>query len=162
MKVNWFEFSFWRALPFHPVIFFLSLLVFLSSSHLSLQPDLNTNPTRPDPEGESSPPHADRRMESPAQRDADRRPTTPKKSDITPQSQPGTPASPVHRSKQGKQKGFLRCCLLSSFRVGPRFQIKYYYWSEPSLVLSMDSLFLNWISYLFYYANVLGCCEKLS
>ncbi|XP_024917242.1 MAP7 domain-containing protein 1a [Cynoglossus semilaevis] len=66
--------------------------------------DLNTNPTRPDPEGESSPPHADRRMESPAQRDADRRPTTPKKSDITPHSQPGTPASPVHRSKQDLMK----------------------------------------------------------
>ncbi|XP_070767677.1 MAP7 domain-containing protein 1a isoform X5 [Enoplosus armatus] len=63
--------------------------------------DLNTNPTRPDPEGESSPPKTDntQRMESPAKKDTDRRLNTPTKSDFIPRS-PGSPASPVPRSKR--------------------------------------------------------------
>ncbi|XP_042345580.1 MAP7 domain-containing protein 1a isoform X3 [Plectropomus leopardus] len=65
--------------------------------------DLNTNPTRPDPEGESSPPKMDstERMEPPAKKDTDRRLATPTKSDIISRS-PGSPASPVRRSKGGK------------------------------------------------------------
>ncbi|XP_071325124.1 MAP7 domain-containing protein 1a isoform X3 [Trachinotus anak] len=67
--------------------------------------DLNTNPMRPDPEGESCPPKTDntQRMESPAKKDTDRRLTTPRKSDIIPGS-PGSPASPVPRSKQDIMK----------------------------------------------------------
>ncbi|XP_030249388.1 MAP7 domain-containing protein 1a isoform X10 [Sparus aurata] len=63
--------------------------------------DLNTNPTRPDPEGESSPPKMDStpRMESPAKKDADRRLTTPTKPDAIGRS-PGSPASPGPRSKR--------------------------------------------------------------
>ncbi|XP_070692161.1 MAP7 domain-containing protein 1a isoform X2 [Pempheris klunzingeri] len=63
--------------------------------------DLNTNPTRPDPEGESSPPKTDKtqRMESPAKKDTDRRLTNPAKSDVISRS-PGSPASPVPRSKR--------------------------------------------------------------
>ncbi|XP_029306958.1 MAP7 domain-containing protein 1a [Cottoperca gobio] len=65
--------------------------------------DLNTNPARPDPEGESSPPKMDttETMESPAKKDTDRRLTTPIKSDVIPRS-PGSPASPVPRLKGGK------------------------------------------------------------
>ncbi|XP_037641560.1 MAP7 domain-containing protein 1a isoform X2 [Sebastes umbrosus] len=64
---------------------------------------LNANPTRPDPEGESSPPKTDNteRMDSPAKKDADRRLNTPTKSDVI-QRSPGSPASPVPRSKSGK------------------------------------------------------------
>ncbi|XP_053288224.1 MAP7 domain-containing protein 1a isoform X4 [Pleuronectes platessa] len=60
--------------------------------------NLDTSPTRPDPEGESSPPTSDnpKRMESPAKKDVDRRLSTPRKSDIMPRS----PASPAPRSKQ--------------------------------------------------------------
>ncbi|XP_018555419.1 MAP7 domain-containing protein 1a isoform X3 [Lates calcarifer] len=67
--------------------------------------DLKTNATRPDPEGESSPQNTDntQRMESPAKKDKDRRLTTPRKSDIIPRS-PGSPASPVPRSKQDIMK----------------------------------------------------------
>ncbi|XP_073340817.1 MAP7 domain-containing protein 1a isoform X5 [Pagrus major] len=63
--------------------------------------DLNTNPTRPDPEGESSPPKMDNapRMESPAKKDTDRRLTTPTKPDTIGRS-PGSPASPAPRSKR--------------------------------------------------------------
>ncbi|XP_036930664.1 MAP7 domain-containing protein 1a isoform X4 [Acanthopagrus latus] len=63
--------------------------------------DLNTNPTRPDPEGESSPPKMDStpRMESPAKKDADRRLATPTKPDAIARS-PGSPASPAPRSKR--------------------------------------------------------------
>ncbi|XP_076592808.1 MAP7 domain-containing protein 1a isoform X2 [Chaetodon auriga] len=63
--------------------------------------DLNTNHTRPDPEGESSPPKTDntQKMESPAKKDTDRRLATPTKSDAIPRS-PGSPASPVPRSKR--------------------------------------------------------------
>ncbi|KAM6935358.1 MAP7 domain-containing protein 1a isoform 2-T2 [Lycodopsis pacificus] len=64
---------------------------------------LNTNPTRPDPEGESSPPTTDttERMASPAKKDTDWRLTTPTKPDVIPRS-PGSPASPVPRLKGGK------------------------------------------------------------
>ncbi|XP_068591734.1 MAP7 domain-containing protein 1a isoform X4 [Cebidichthys violaceus] len=64
---------------------------------------LNTNPTRPDPEGESSPPTTDttERMASPAKKDTDWRLTTPTKPDVIPRS-PGSPASPVSRLKSGK------------------------------------------------------------
>ncbi|CAJ1062728.1 MAP7 domain-containing protein 1a isoform X3 [Xyrichtys novacula] len=61
--------------------------------------DLKTKPTRPDPEGESSPPkteNATQRMESPAKKDADRRMTTPTKSDIISRS----PGSPLPRTKR--------------------------------------------------------------
>ncbi|XP_019122747.1 MAP7 domain-containing protein 1a isoform X3 [Larimichthys crocea] len=63
--------------------------------------DLKTNPTRPDPEGESSPLNTDiaERMESPAKKDTDRRLTTPTKSDTIPRS-PASPASPMARSKR--------------------------------------------------------------
>ncbi|XP_078108538.1 MAP7 domain-containing protein 1a isoform X5 [Sander vitreus] len=69
----------------------------------SPQSALNPNPTRPDPEGESSPPKTDttERMESPAKKETDRRLTTPTKSDVIPRS-PGSPASPVPRLKSGK------------------------------------------------------------
>ncbi|XP_032373327.1 MAP7 domain-containing protein 1a isoform X7 [Etheostoma spectabile] len=69
----------------------------------SAQSALNPNPTRPDPEGESSPPKTDttERMESPAKKETERRLTTPTKSDIIPGS-PGSPASPVPRLKSGK------------------------------------------------------------
>ncbi|XP_059194535.1 MAP7 domain-containing protein 1a isoform X2 [Centropristis striata] len=65
--------------------------------------DLKTNPTRPDPEGESSPPHMENteRTESPAKKNPDRRLTTPTKSDVIPRS-PDSPASPVPRSKSVK------------------------------------------------------------
>uniref|UniRef100_A0A3Q1FZ00 MAP7 domain containing 1a n=1 Tax=Acanthochromis polyacanthus TaxID=80966 RepID=A0A3Q1FZ00_9TELE len=64
---------------------------------------LNTNATRPDPEGESSPLKTDntQRMESPVKKDLDRRLTTPTKSDVIPRS-PGSPASP--RSKRDVMK----------------------------------------------------------
>ncbi|XP_056236758.1 MAP7 domain-containing protein 1a isoform X4 [Seriola aureovittata] len=67
--------------------------------------DLKTNPTRPDPEGESSPPKMDntQRMESPVKKDTDLRLTTPRKSDIIPRT-PGSPASPIPRSKQDIMK----------------------------------------------------------
>ncbi|XP_029360728.1 MAP7 domain-containing protein 1a isoform X3 [Echeneis naucrates] len=67
--------------------------------------DLKTTPTRPDPEGESSPPKTDniQRMESPAKKDMDRRLTTPRKSDIIPRS-PGSPASLAPRTKQDIMK----------------------------------------------------------
>ncbi|XP_022620111.1 MAP7 domain-containing protein 1 isoform X5 [Seriola dumerili] len=67
--------------------------------------DLKTNPTRPDPEGESSPPKTDntQRMESPVKKDTDLRLTTPRKSDIIPRT-PGSPASPIPRSKQDIMK----------------------------------------------------------
>ncbi|XP_044064375.1 MAP7 domain-containing protein 1a isoform X2 [Siniperca chuatsi] len=63
--------------------------------------NLNINPTRPDPEGESSPLKKDniQRMESPAKKDTDRRLNTPTKSDLIPRS-PGSPASPVPRLKR--------------------------------------------------------------
>ncbi|XP_028437085.1 MAP7 domain-containing protein 1a isoform X7 [Perca flavescens] len=69
----------------------------------SPQSAVNQNPTRPDPEGESSPPKTDptERMESPAKKETDRRLTTPTKSDVIPRS-PGSPASPVPRLKSGK------------------------------------------------------------
>ncbi|XP_044214579.1 MAP7 domain-containing protein 1a isoform X5 [Thunnus albacares] len=59
------------------------------------------NPTRPDPEGESSPPKTDntQRMESPAKKDTNWRLTTPTKPDVIPRS-PGSPASPVPKSKR--------------------------------------------------------------
>ncbi|XP_063735975.1 MAP7 domain-containing protein 1a isoform X5 [Eleginops maclovinus] len=64
--------------------------------------DLNTNPTRPDPEGESSPPMMDtERMESPVKKETDRRLTTPTKSDVIPRT-PGSPASPISRLKSPK------------------------------------------------------------
>ncbi|XP_010765398.1 MAP7 domain-containing protein 1a [Notothenia coriiceps] len=64
--------------------------------------DLNTNPTRPDPEGESSPPMMDtERMESPVKKETDRRLTTPTKSDVIPRP-PGSPASPMSRLKSPK------------------------------------------------------------
>uniref|UniRef100_A0A3P8S6R6 MAP7 domain containing 1 n=1 Tax=Amphiprion percula TaxID=161767 RepID=A0A3P8S6R6_AMPPE len=64
---------------------------------------INTNPTRPDPEGESSPLKTDKtqRMESPVKKDLDRRLTTPTKSDVIPRL-PGSPASP--RSKRDVMK----------------------------------------------------------
>ncbi|XP_020489182.2 MAP7 domain-containing protein 1a isoform X2 [Labrus bergylta] len=64
--------------------------------------DLKTNPTRPDPEGESSPPKTEsitQRMESPAKKDTDQKLTTPTISDIIPRS-PGSPASPLPRTKR--------------------------------------------------------------
>ncbi|XP_074538893.1 MAP7 domain-containing protein 1a isoform X2 [Halichoeres trimaculatus] len=64
--------------------------------------DLKTKPMRPDPEGESSPPkteHILQRMESPAKKDAERRLTTPTKSDVISRS-PGSPASPLPRMKR--------------------------------------------------------------
>ncbi|XP_008290126.1 MAP7 domain-containing protein 1a isoform X3 [Stegastes partitus] len=66
---------------------------------------LNSNPTRPDPEGESSPLKTDntQRMDSPVKKDLDRRLTTPTKSDIIPRS-PASPASPVPRSKRDAVK----------------------------------------------------------
>ncbi|KAM3613498.1 uncharacterized protein V6R79_000585 [Siganus canaliculatus] len=67
----------------------------------SPHPDLNTNPTRPDPEGESSPPKMDNisRVESPTKKSTDRRMNTPTKFDGLPRS-PASPASPVPRSKK--------------------------------------------------------------
>ncbi|XP_077950620.1 MAP7 domain-containing protein 1a isoform X5 [Gasterosteus aculeatus] len=64
---------------------------------------LNTNPTRPDPEGQSSPPTTENaeRMESPDKKDSDWRLTTPTKSDVIPRS-PALPASPVPRLKSSK------------------------------------------------------------
>ncbi|XP_056299518.1 MAP7 domain-containing protein 1a isoform X2 [Pseudoliparis swirei] len=64
---------------------------------------LITNPTRPDPEGESSPPTTDNteRMASPARKDTDWRLTTPTKSDVISRS-PGSPASPIPKLKSGK------------------------------------------------------------
>ncbi|KAM4600450.1 MAP7 domain-containing protein 1a [Polymixia lowei] len=66
------------------------------------RPASDENPSRPDPEGESSPPKTDaaRRMESPARKDASRRAATPTKPDVTPRS----PASPVPRSKRDVAK----------------------------------------------------------
>ncbi|KAK2844873.1 hypothetical protein Q5P01_011532 [Channa striata] len=63
--------------------------------------DLKTNPVRPDPEGESSPPKSDNTQstESPAKKDTDRRLTTHTKSDFISRS-PGSPASPVPRLKR--------------------------------------------------------------
>ncbi|XP_033958937.1 MAP7 domain-containing protein 1a isoform X6 [Pseudochaenichthys georgianus] len=64
--------------------------------------DLNTNPTRPDPEGESSPPMMDtERMESPVKKETDPRLTTPTKSGVIPRT-PGSPASPMSRLKGPK------------------------------------------------------------
>ncbi|XP_033968589.1 MAP7 domain-containing protein 1a isoform X7 [Trematomus bernacchii] len=64
--------------------------------------DLNTNPTRPDPEGESSPPMMDtERMECPVKKETDPRLTTPTKSDVIPRT-PGSPASPMSRLKSPK------------------------------------------------------------
>ncbi|XP_029958213.1 MAP7 domain-containing protein 1a isoform X2 [Salarias fasciatus] len=62
---------------------------------------LNMDPTRPDPEGESSPVPTDdtRRTESPARKSTDRRLATPTKADVMSRS-PGSPASPVPRSKK--------------------------------------------------------------
>ncbi|XP_041650078.1 MAP7 domain-containing protein 1a isoform X2 [Cheilinus undulatus] len=63
--------------------------------------DLKTNPTRPDPEGESSPPKTEtipQRMESPAKKETDRRLTTPTKSDML--RSPGSTASPHPRTKR--------------------------------------------------------------
>ncbi|KAM7421275.1 hypothetical protein PAMA_015430 [Pampus argenteus] len=67
--------------------------------------ELITNPTRPDPEGESSPPQKDntQRMESPSKKDTDRRLTTPIKPDVIPRS-PGSPASPIPKSKRDIMK----------------------------------------------------------
>ncbi|XP_005455356.1 MAP7 domain-containing protein 1a isoform X6 [Oreochromis niloticus] len=68
-------------------------------------PVLNTNPVRPDPEGESSPLKTDntQRMDSPAKKDTDRRRTTPSKSDIISRS-PASPASPALKSKRDAMK----------------------------------------------------------
>ncbi|XP_069559922.1 MAP7 domain-containing protein 1a isoform X2 [Brachyistius frenatus] len=66
---------------------------------------LKTNPTRPDPEGESSPLKTDNTlsMGSPAKKDTDRRLTTPTKSERIPRP-PGSPASPVPKSKRDVRK----------------------------------------------------------
>ncbi|XP_047454909.1 MAP7 domain-containing protein 1a isoform X2 [Mugil cephalus] len=66
---------------------------------------LNTNSTRPDPEGESSPLKTDTtpRMESPSKKDTDRGLATPTKSDVISRS-PASPASPAHRSKRDIMK----------------------------------------------------------
>lgn len=101
MKTNWFHLC--ARLTFYLVINSLVFLCLRQAPHS----DLNTNPTRPDPEGESSPPKRDhtQRMESPAKKDAEmRRLTTPTKSDVIPRS-PGSPASPVPRSKRKEGKG---------------------------------------------------------
>lgn len=108
MKTNWLGSISERVEPF------TFMFIHLYSFRLSLRPashsDLNTNPTRPDPEGESGPPkpYKTQRMESPAKKDTDRRLTTPTKPDAIPRS-PGSPASPAHRSKRkegkGKQRG---------------------------------------------------------
>ncbi|XP_042078285.1 MAP7 domain-containing protein 1a isoform X1 [Haplochromis burtoni] len=68
-------------------------------------PVLNTNPVRPDPEGESSPLKTDNteRMDPPAKKDTDRRRTTPSKSDIISRS-PASPASPALKSKRDAMK----------------------------------------------------------
>lgn len=99
------EFHLCACLTFYLVIYSLVFILCLS-----LRPaphsDLNTNPTRPDPEGESSPPKMDStpRMESPAKKDADRRLATPTKPDAIARS-PGSPASPAPRSKRKEGKG---------------------------------------------------------
>ncbi len=112
MKTNWFHLC--ARLTSYSLVFLC----------LSLRPaphsDLNTKPTRPDPEGESSPPKTDhiQRMESPAKKDADRRLTTPTKSDVIPRS-PGSPASPAPRSKrkEGKMEIYVTCMELSCLKV---------------------------------------------
>ncbi|XP_030014220.1 MAP7 domain-containing protein 1a isoform X2 [Sphaeramia orbicularis] len=89
----------------------LYLVIFLTcvDSCLFLYPaphsDLSKNPTRPDPEGESSPPKTEliQRMESPAKKDTERRLMTPTKPDVISQS-PGSPASPSPRSKKDIMK----------------------------------------------------------
>lgn len=114
MKTNWFSSISELILPFTFSFthLFLSCLSLRPASHS----DLNTKPTRPDPEGESSLPKSDKtpRMESPAKKDTDRRLTTPTKSDAIPRSS-GSPASPVPRSKRkegkGKQKGTYVACI---------------------------------------------------
>ncbi|CAK6964345.1 MAP7 domain-containing protein 1a isoform X1 [Scomber scombrus] len=69
------------------------------------QSELITNPTRPDPEGESSPlkKESTQRMESPVKKDTNRRLTTPTKPDVIPRS-PGSPASPSLKSKRDIMK----------------------------------------------------------
>lgn len=99
-----------QLVEFHPcarLTFLLHSLVsilclsFPPASHSALI----TNPTRPDPEGESSPPTTDNteRMASPARKDTDWRLTTPTKSDVISRS-PGSPASPIPKLKSGKGK----------------------------------------------------------
>lgn len=86
--------------------------------------DLNTNRTRPDPEGESSPPKTDnsQKMESPAKKDTDRRLATPTKSDAIPRS-PGSPASPVPRSKRKEGKGKCKFTLWSTYAACIEFSV---------------------------------------
>lgn len=102
------------VLPFYLVFYSLAFILCLC-----LRPaphsDLNIKPTRPDPEGESSPPKTDKtqRMESPAKKDTDRRLTTPTKSDVIPRS-PGSSASPAPRSKRKEGKRKQKCHLLST------------------------------------------------
>lgn len=79
------------------------LIYWLCSLWLASQSDLNAKPTRPEPEGESSSPKP-QRMESPAKTDTDQRSTTHTKSDAVSQS-PGSPASPVPRSKRKEGNG---------------------------------------------------------
>ncbi|XP_031708758.1 MAP7 domain-containing protein 1a isoform X2 [Anarrhichthys ocellatus] len=100
MKTNWLSSVCVLVLPFTSLACFFILCLPLQPAPLSA---LNTNPTRPDPEGESSPPTTDttERMASPAKRDTDWRLTTPTKPDVIPRS-PGSPASPVPRLKSGK------------------------------------------------------------
>ncbi|XP_068180009.1 MAP7 domain-containing protein 1a isoform X5 [Antennarius striatus] len=75
----------------------------------STHTDLDLNPVRPDPEGESSPPDTENnlRMESPIKKDLDRRLTTSTKSQSIDQS-PGSPASPAPRAKRKENKDTLR------------------------------------------------------
>ncbi|XP_034029976.1 MAP7 domain-containing protein 1a isoform X2 [Thalassophryne amazonica] len=67
--------------------------------------ELNVDSTRPDPEGESSPPHMEnfQGKESPAKKDPDQRLTTPTKCDVIPPS-PGSPASPHLKTKRDIKK----------------------------------------------------------
>ncbi|KAM8871133.1 MAP7 domain-containing protein 1a isoform 4-T4 [Spinachia spinachia] len=64
---------------------------------------LDAQPTRPDPEGQSSPPKTESavRTEPPEKKDAAWRMTTPTKPDVIPRS-PALPASPVLRLKSAK------------------------------------------------------------
>lgn len=98
-------------------LFFVLSCSLVSFLCLSLGPashsDLDTKPTRPDPEGESSPPKSDSiaKMESPAKKGVDRRLMTPTKTDAIPRS-PGSPASPAPRSKRKEGKGKWFICRL--------------------------------------------------
>lgn len=116
MKTNWLSSIFVLVLPY--TLSLTHLFLFCLSLWPAPQLDMNTKPTRPDPEGESSPPKTDKtqRMESPIKKDADRRLTTPTKSDVIPRS-PGSPASPVPRSKRKEGKGKYTFHLCYFYRV---------------------------------------------